>query len=47
MALALSYFTVAIATASICVVTKRKPLWFLAMILSVVASVQMVWAWIL
>jgi hypothetical protein len=36
---------VAIATASICLVTKRKPLWFLSMILAVVAVVQMVLAW--
>jgi uncharacterized membrane protein YoaK (UPF0700 family) len=47
MALAISYFTVAIATASICMVTKKKPLWFVAMILSLVAIVQMIWAWAL
>jgi uncharacterized membrane protein YoaK (UPF0700 family) len=45
MGLAISYFTVAIATASICLVTKRKPLWFLSMILAVVAVLQMVLAW--
>ena len=45
MGLAISYFTVAIATASICLVMKRKPLWFLAMVLAVVAVVQMVLAW--
>jgi hypothetical protein len=47
MGVAISYFTVAIATASICTVTKKKPLWFVAMILSVVAVVQMVLAWAL
>jgi uncharacterized membrane protein YoaK (UPF0700 family) len=47
MALAISYFTVAIATASICMVTKKKPLWFVAMVLSAIAVVQMVWAWVL
>jgi hypothetical protein len=47
MGMAVSYFSVAIATASICMVTKKKPLWFVAMILSVVAAVQMVLAWIL
>ena len=47
MAQAISYFTVAIATASICIVTKKKPLWFVAIILSVVAAVQMVLAWTL
>ena len=45
MAMAISYFTVAIATASICLVTKKKPLWFVAMILSLAAVVQMVMAW--
>jgi uncharacterized membrane protein YoaK (UPF0700 family) len=47
MALAISYFTVAIATASICTVTKKKPLWFVAIIMSAVAIVQMVLAWTL
>ena len=47
MGLAISFFSVAIATASICTVTKKKPLWFVAMILSVVAAAQMVLAWIL
>jgi uncharacterized membrane protein YoaK (UPF0700 family) len=41
---AISYFTVAIASASICLVTKKKPLWFVAIILSVFAIVQMVLA---
>ena len=45
MAGAVSCFTVAIATASICLVTKKKPLWFVAMILSLVALAQMVLAW--
>jgi uncharacterized membrane protein YoaK (UPF0700 family) len=44
---AISYFTVAIASASICMVTKKKPLWFVAIILSVVAILQMVFAWTL
>ncbi|MCX6926247.1 MAG: DUF4337 family protein, partial [Verrucomicrobia bacterium] len=45
MSLAISYFTVAIATASICTVTKKKPLWFVALILSAAAAMQMVLAW--
>jgi hypothetical protein len=45
MAGAVSCFTVAIATASICLVTKKKPLWFVAIILSLVAMAQMVVAW--
>lgn len=44
---AISYFTVAIATASICTVTKKKPLWFVSMILAAIAAVQMVLAWTL
>ena len=40
----ISYFTVAIATASICTVTKKKPLWFVAIAMSIVAIVQMVLA---
>ena len=47
MGLAISYLTVAIATASICTVTKKKPLWFVAMILSVAGVVQMGLAWTL
>ena len=43
---AISYFTVAIASASICLVTKKKPLWFVAIILAVVAILQMVMAWV-
>jgi uncharacterized membrane protein YoaK (UPF0700 family) len=41
---AISYFTVAIASASICLVTKKKPLWFVAIILSFFAIAQMVLA---
>jgi uncharacterized membrane protein YoaK (UPF0700 family) len=44
---AISYFTVAIASASICLVTKKKPLWFVAIILSGFAIVQMLLAWTL
>ena len=45
LGLAISYFTVAIASASICLVTKKKPLWFVAIILSLIAIIQMVQAW--
>jgi uncharacterized membrane protein YoaK (UPF0700 family) len=47
MGLSISYFTVAIATASICTVTKKKPLWFISMILAALGVLQMVMAWIL
>ena len=47
MGLAISYLTVAIATASICTVTKKKPLWFVAIIMAMVAAMQMALGWIL
>ena len=46
MALAVSLFTVAIAMASICLVTKKKPLWFLAMLLALAGVAEMVLVWI-
>lgn len=45
MGTAISYFTVAIATASICTVTKKKPLWFVSMILAAVGLFQAILAW--
>ena len=47
MGLAVSYLTVAIATASLCTVTKKKPLWFVAMILAGIGLVEMIRAWTL
>ncbi len=41
MGLAVSIFTIAIATASICTVTKKKPLWFAAMIFAAIAVTEM------
>ena len=45
MGLAISFFSVAVAIASICMVTKKKPLWFVALILAGVAITEMVLAW--
>lgn len=45
MATAISYFTVAIATASICTVTKKKPLWFVSMLLAAAGLFHAVVAW--
>ena len=45
MGLAISFFSVAVALASICMVTKKKPLWFIALALAGVAIFQMVQAW--
>jgi hypothetical protein len=47
MGLAISFFSVAIALASICMVTKKKPLWFAALALAGVAGAEMVMAWLL
>jgi cobalamin biosynthesis Mg chelatase CobN len=46
MGLAVSILSVSIATASICTVTKKKPLWFVAMVMAAVAVVEMVVAWV-
>lgn len=45
MGLAISFFSVAVALASICLVTKKKPLWFAALILAGVALTEMILAW--
>jgi uncharacterized membrane protein YoaK (UPF0700 family) len=46
MGLAVSILSVSIATASICTVTKKKPLWFVAMLMAAVAVMEMVTAWV-
>ena len=45
MALAVSVFSVSIAMASICMVTKKKPLWFISMILAAYGISQMICGW--
>jgi len=45
MGTAISCFTVAIACASICTVTKRKPLWFVSMLLAAGGLVEAIVAW--
>ena len=47
LGLAVSIFSVAIAMASICTVTKKKPLWFIAIGLAGFAAYEMVLAWTL
>jgi hypothetical protein len=46
MGLAVSIFSVAIAAASICLVTKKKPLWFLAVLLALAAIGEMASVWL-
>jgi Domain of unknown function (DUF4337) len=47
MGLACSLLSVSIAMASICTVTKRKPLWFIAIALAAVGVFEMVTAWLM
>jgi Tfp pilus assembly protein PilE len=42
MGVVMSSFTISIAVASICLVTKKKPLWFLSMLLAAIGIVQMI-----
>ncbi len=43
--LAITFFSTSVAMASICMMTKKKPLWFIAMGLAGVAVVQMAMVW--
>jgi hypothetical protein len=45
MGTAISLFQIAIALGSICLVTKKRYLWYLALLFSAVAAVQMVHVW--
>ena len=45
MGLSISFFSVSIAMASICLVTKKKPLWIIAIVLALVAVWEMLEAW--
>lgn len=45
MGTAVSVFQVAIAVGSICLVTKKKPLWYISMLLALAATAKMVWVW--
>lgn len=46
MSLAVSVFQIAIAIGSICLVTKKKPLWFVSLALAVLATAKMVFVWL-
>ncbi len=46
MGLAVSIFQISIALGSICLVTKKKPLWFMALLLAVAATGQMALVWL-
>ncbi len=43
---AIAIFQIAIALGSICLVTKKKSLWYLSLLLAVLATVRMVFVWL-
>jgi len=45
MGLAVSIFQISIAMGSICLVVKKKPLWYLSLLLAVIAASEMVRVW--
>ncbi len=47
MGTAILFYTVAITMASICMVTKRKPLWFIGMGLAAIGCYEMISAWLI
>lgn len=42
---AISIYQIAIALGSICLLTKRKPLWYLSLVLAALGTVKMLWVW--
>ena len=46
MGMAVAVFSISIALASICLVTKRKPLWFMALALAAGALAEMIRVWL-
>lgn len=47
MGFAVSIYQIAIAMGSICLVVKKKPLWFLSLALGLFATAQMFYAWLI
>ena len=45
MGLAIAVFQISIALASICMVTKKRPLWYVALILAALATAKMILVW--
>jgi hypothetical protein len=45
MGLAIAIFQISIALASICMVTKKRPLWYVALILAALATAKMILVW--
>jgi Tfp pilus assembly protein PilE len=47
MGTSVAFYSISIAMASTCLVTKKKPLWFLAMALAFLGLGEMIFAWVL
>ena len=45
MGLAIAIFQISIALASICMVTKKRPLWYVSLVLAALATAKMVFVW--
>jgi hypothetical protein len=45
MGLAIAIFQISIALASICMVTKKRPLWYVALVLALLATAKMILVW--
>src|ERR1051326_4168242 len=46
MGTAIAIFQIAIAMGSICIVTKKRPLWYLALAFAALATAQMIQVWV-
>jgi len=44
MGLSISIFQISIALGSICLVVKKRPLWYLSLLLGALAAAQMIYA---
>lgn len=47
MSTAVTFYSVTIAMTSICLVTKKKPLWFIGMGLGIIGTYEMIMAWLM
>ena len=46
MGLAIAIFQISIALASICMVTKKRPLWYVSLVLAALATAKMIFVWL-
>ena len=44
--MAIAIFQISIALASICMVTKKRPLWYVSLVLAALATAKMVFVWL-